>query len=172
VAGDVYQRRAPSSSSRFRAAASIAGEYLTERRSRQTCPGAGVASLVGARIASPARSSALAGDKGDTGDAGVPATKYWARVVTFFSGDIFSSTGTVTVTWAATAGEYTVAYPQAVNDCSTIVSVNRGINGGFGAQVVIPSVSYGSDNNHTNISFSDAAGTLTRPLGFNVATFC
>lgn len=92
--------------------------------------------------------------------------------MTFAGGGIFSSTGTVTVAYAGTTGEYTVAYPEAANDCSTVVSVNRGINGGFGAQTVIPNVSYGNDNTHTNITFANAGGTLVTPLGFNVATFC
>jgi hypothetical protein len=112
------------------------------------------------------------GEKGERGLPGVPATALWARIVTFLGGEIYSHAGTASVSYAGSTGEYTAKFSQPVNECSTVVTVNRGINGGFGANAVIGSVSYGESNEEANITFSNPSGTLVTPLGFNLAVFC
>jgi hypothetical protein len=110
------------------------------------------------------------GDKGDRGDPGTPATKYWARVTTFTGGGIYAASGTVTVTHAGSTGKYTAAYPVDVSNCATLVTPNVGINSGHFAVTFVPTVAYGSDNLHTDISFVDGSGAFATPYGFNVAT--
>lgn len=109
---------------------------------------------------------------GPKGERGEPATRYWARIVTLGGGAIFSATGTLQVAYAGSTGQYTVTHPAPVADCATVVTLNRGVNGGFGTQVAIPSVSLAAPPTIVNISFVNAAGTAVTPLGFNVATFC
>jgi hypothetical protein len=104
-------------------------------------------------------------------NCGAPAL--WTRVTMTTGGTIYSQDGTATsVTYAGSPGEYTVTFAQDISHCATVVTLNRGVNGGFGTQTLIPQTAYGPSNDSVDVSFPNTSGTLSLPLGFNLAVFC
>jgi hypothetical protein len=113
------------------------------------------------------------GFTGPTGPAGQQATALWVKVIVYGDGSIYNVKGTGYVTWRGTAGQYDVAFPRPVADCSALVTANKGLNNGYGGGSFTASTAFGPDTNTVSVSIYDpSTGQYRTPLGFNLAVFC